>query len=120
MSIIVLQQDRGLERAGHEDVVWFCVAHLDFVVRELPEPSKLSTSANPMAGQLRAVQTSLEPLLYSRMVGSVETLEPLVDRCQLLWNAELGLLRVERPVDSTANDDREVDCSRVSVKSRAR
>lgn len=43
------------------------------------------------------------------MIGSVETLEPLIDWRQLLGNVELGLLRVEWPVDGTADDDGEVD-----------
>jgi hypothetical protein len=116
MSIIVLQQNRGLERAGHEDVVWFCVAHLDFIVRELPEPSKLSTAVDSVLNRFCILDRHLD----SRMIGSVETLESFVDRRQLLGNAELCLLRVERPVDSTTDDDREVDCSRVSLRSRAR
>lgn len=44
------------------------------------------------------------------MICSIETLESLVDRRQLLGNAEFGLLRVDRPVDGTADNDREIDC----------
>lgn len=103
-----MKQDGRLIRAGHEDVVWLGEIHLDFVVGEVPKPCEFSTSVNRGAWSILA--NCLCRKRHLRMICSIETLESLVDRRQLLGNAEFGLLRVDRPVDGTADNDREVDC----------